>query len=138
MKTICDREREFISDFAELNDWMLQYEYLLYFMDDISVIPENERTEDLKVKGCVSNVWMRITSAGEDSPRIEFAGDTMIIKGILGVITALIGKATCKELSSWEPQFIEKTALKMQLSVDRQKGIGSVLGEIKSFCQGEP
>jgi len=131
--TIEAREQAFISDFIELNDWMLQYEYLLYFMDDIHEIPENERTDDLKVKGCVSNAWMRISYTGENALYIEFASDTLIIKGILGAITALVGNASRVEVSKWDPQFIEKTALKMQLSVDRQKGITSILRKIKDF-----
>jgi cysteine desulfuration protein SufE len=133
-KTIEAREREFIADFAQLNDRMLQYEYLLCFMDDIHEIPENERTDELRVKGCVSNAWMRVSAAEGGSLYIELASDTLIIKGILGVVTALVGDASCEEISEWEPQFIEKTALKSQLSVDRQKGVSSILQRLKNVC----
>lgn len=134
METIEARELEFISDFAELNDWLTQYEYLLYFMDDVHELSENERTDELKIKGCVSNAWMRISGAFDNSLYIEFASDTLIIKGILGVVTALVGNASHAEISKWEPQFIEKTVLKMQLSVDRQEGIASILRRLKGSC----
>jgi cysteine desulfuration protein SufE len=133
-KTIEAREREFISDFTQLNDWMLQYEYLLYFMDDIHEIPENERADELRVKGCASNAWMRVSAAEGGSLHIELASDTLIIKGILGVVTALVGDASREEISEWEPKFIEKTALKSQLSVDRQRGISSILQRLKNAC----
>lgn len=130
-KSIKERENEFISDINELQDWMLQYEYLLYYMDDVNDIPENERTDDLKVKGCVSNAWLRVS---REPFKIELTSDALIIKGILGAITAIIADAAPAEIVSWEPRFIEETALKNQLSVDRQRGIGSILDKIKSSC----
>ena len=133
--TIEAREQEFIADFVELNDWMLQYEYLLYFMDDIHEIPENERTDDLRIQGCVSNAWMRVTTDGAGPLHIEFASDTLIIKGILGVITSLVGNASCADVLKWAPQFIEKTALKRQLNIDRQKGVTSILKRLKEACR---
>jgi len=129
--SIIERENEFIDDINELQDWMLQYEYLLYYMDDVNDIPEDERTDDLKVKGCVSNAWLRIS---HEPFHIELTSDALIIKGILGVITAIIAEASPSEIASWTPRFIEETALKKQLSVDRQKGISSILSKIKSSC----
>jgi cysteine desulfuration protein SufE len=132
METIEAREREFIDDFTEINDWMLQYEYLLSFMEDMHEIPDNERSDDLKIKGCASNAWMRL-NAGPKGPRVEFASDALIIKGILGAITAFIGNASREEIAAWRPRFIEKTALKTQLGVDRQKGIASILKAIREW-----
>lgn len=132
--TIEAREQEFIADFIELNDWMLQYEYLLYFIDDIHEIPENERTDEMRVQGCVSNAWMRVTADGVRPLYIEFASDTLIIRGILGVITFLVGDASRAEILNWEPQFIEQTALKKQLNIDRQKGVASILKRLKEAC----
>jgi len=127
-ESIIERENEFIADFEELGDWMLQYEYLLYFMDDVNDIPEQERTDDLKVKGCVSNAWLRIS---HDPFKIELTSDALIIKGTLGCITTLIGDASPAEIAAWRPRFIEDTALKKQLGVDRQKGIASILAKIR-------
>lgn len=133
--SITAREEDFIREFSELGDWMLQYEYLLYYIEDIHEIPEEERTDILKVRGCVSNAWLRLSAAEPDSIQLELTSDALIIKGILGVITAIIANASKSEIAQWNPAFIEKTALQSQLSIDRQKGISSILTAIQDFCR---
>ncbi len=55
---IIERENQFIADFNELDDWFLQYEYLLGITTQIGPYPPEKRTEDYRFKGCQSNVWI--------------------------------------------------------------------------------
>ena len=59
--------------------------------------------------------------------------DSLIIKGLLGVLSLLVQDRPCSEVAAWEPCFLEHPQLKPQLNVDRRKGMRTIVSAIRAF-----
>lgn len=128
--TIQEKQEQFITDFNELDDWFMQYSYLIELTTEMEELNESEKIEETRVAGCQSNVWV-IIEYHDKKLRIKADSDALIIKGILSVIVHLFNNQTPDSILNTDIDFIEKTALKEQLSTDRFKGMMAVIDRIK-------
>ncbi|MBE6009183.1 MAG: SufE family protein [Lachnospiraceae bacterium] len=132
--TIAELEDTFIDDLNMLGDWFLQYEYLLEISTELPKIPETERTDENKVPGCQSGVWLDIRYEN-GKVLVTADSDALIIRGILSVIVSLLSGRTPEEIVAYVPRFIEETNIKQQISTDRFNGIHSVIKSIQNIAE---
>jgi cysteine desulfuration protein SufE len=132
--TIAEVENTYIEDLNLLEDWFLQYEYLLEISSDMPKLSDEERTDANKVKGCQSGVWLSISN-NADVIHVQADSDTLIIRGILAIIVGIFDGHTKNEIENFQPSFIEKTNIKNQISTDRFNGIYSVINTIKNYAK---
>ena len=104
--TIAELEDTFIEDLNMLGDWFLQYEYLLEISTELPKIPEFQRTDENKVPGCQSGVWLDIQYAN-GKVQVTADSDALIIRGILSVIVSLLSNRAPGEIVAYVPRFIE-------------------------------
>lgn len=69
-----------------------------------------------------------------DNVYVRADSDSLIVKGIVAVIVALFDARTPREICETHIDFIEKTALKEQISVDRFYGMQTVVKKIQSYA----
>ncbi len=132
--TIFEVEKTYIEDLNMLDDWFLQYEYLLELSSDMAKIPIEQKTDENKVKGCQSGVWLVLKCVG-DKLHVEADSDALIIRGILAIIVGIFDGRNKDEIVSFNPSFIEETNIKKQISTDRFNGINSVMDTIKKYAK---
>lgn len=127
-------ENTYIDDLNILDDWILQYEYLIQIASDMPRLPREKRRDENKVKGCQSGVWLDLSI---ENGKIRVNGDSnaMIIRGILSIIVNLLNDRTPEEIVSYQPRFISETNIKKQISTDRFHGIYSVIKTIQNYAQ---
>lgn len=131
--TLREMEDSFIRDLNELGDWFLQYEYLLAISGELAHIPAEERTEERRVQGCQSGVWLKL-SCREGRIRVLADSDPLIIRGLLAIIVFTLDGRTPEEVASYEPRFLTQTELHRQISTDRFRGLNAVVGAIRDFA----
>lgn len=132
--TIREKEQQFIDDFNELDDWFLQYEYLIEMICGVAELPEALRTGERRVAGCQSGVWL-VMEHEDGRVRIRAHSDALIIRGILAVVVSLLDGRTPEEILNYEMHFVDATPLKEQMSTDRFRGMTAVIQEIKKFAE---
>ena len=64
--TINERAIEIADEFDFLDDWEDRYAHIIDLGKANPPLKAEERTEETKVRGCASQVWMVITPAAED------------------------------------------------------------------------
>jgi len=133
MKTIQEIQAEFISAFTEIQDPLLQYEFLLQIGSQMAPYPEECRDEQHLISGCQSKVWIACELEGERI-RIFMDSEALIIKGIIAVAVEMFqGQSAC-DVACAEVTYISQTDLKNQISVDRFRGVHSVIQAIQDFA----
>ena len=136
MKTIQEIQADFISAFTEIQDPLLQYEFLLQIGGQMAPYPEEFRDEKHLISGCQSKVWVACESEG-DRIRIFMDSEALIIKGIIAVAVEMFqGQPTC-DVANAEVIYISQTDLKNQISIDRFRGVHSVIQAIQNFAASE-
>jgi cysteine desulfuration protein SufE len=114
MQTINEIQNEIIEDFSILEDWNDKYEYLIDFGKSLPLIDEQYKTEENRIHGCQSRVWLH-AEMKENQLFFYADSDAIITKGIVGLLVKVLSGHTPKEIAETELYFIEKIGLKEHL-----------------------
>ena len=58
MATIQELENAIVEDFALFDDWTEKYQYIIELGQQLPEMADALKTEDRKIKGCQSSVWL--------------------------------------------------------------------------------
>ena len=77
--TVNDRAAEIADEFDFLDDWEDRYAHIIDLGKANPPLEATERTEESKVRGCASQVWMIITPQEDDRLEVRAESDAMIV-----------------------------------------------------------
>lgn len=103
-----------------------RYEYVLWLAKKLQPFPEELRTEEHKVKGCVSQVYV----VGElHDGKLHWQGDSdaAITKGLLALLIEGLEGLTPEQAAGLDPAFIAATGLQASLTPSRANGFLNIL-----------
>lgn len=126
---------EFVENFEFLDDWDARYAYLVELGEAMAPLDEALRTEQNKVQGCISKVWVAPLAEPDDPTRIRYVGDcdTAIIKGVLAVLIELMSGHTPQEIEELDmDQLFDRIQLAEHLSPNRHFGIYAIVELMKA------
>ncbi|MBN9671137.1 SufE family protein [Roseibium aggregatum] len=131
---------DIVETFEFLDDWEDRYKYLIDLGRELPELAEDERTDENKVRGCVSQVWLitSITTGSDGTPVLTFRGDSdaLIVQGLVAVVTALFsGKPAAAILEIDVEAIFSKLGLQEHLTPQRSNGLRSMVGRIRSAAQ---
>jgi cysteine desulfuration protein SufE len=96
-KSIKEIEQEIIDDFLLFESWEEKYEYIIDLGKKLTPVEEKIKTEEYKIKGCQSSVW--IHSTFQDG-KVFFEGDSdaIIVKGLVSLMIKVLSGQSPKDI----------------------------------------
>lgn len=129
-----ERGDQISAEFAKLSSWEDRYKKIIALGKAMPELPENLRTEEAKVKGCQSQVWLhaKLNSRGE----IEFQGDSdaLLVKGLVALLLKIYSGSTPEEIMTTPPDFLKAIGFEGNLSPSRANGLFSMIKQIRYFA----
>jgi len=125
---------DIVEAFELLGDWEQRYQYLSDLGEKLPSLPEEARTEDNKVKGCMSQVWVHAYRDPEHKGNIFYHADcdTTTIKGVLALLVDLMSDKTVAEIQAVDlDEIFDRLNLYDHLSPARHVGVYSIVEMMK-------
>lgn len=125
---------EVIDNFDFLETWDARYAYLVELGEALAPLDDAHRTEQNRVQGCMSKVWVYPEPDPDRDGALKFVGDcdTSIIKGVLALVIGLMSGRTPKEIAALDlDALFEQLHLAEHLSPNRHFGIYSLVEMMK-------
>ena len=112
-----------------------RYEQLLWYAKKLPEMPEESKTRENKVHGCVSQVF--ITASLKDG-KVCYQGDSdaQLVKGLVAFLIEGLNGLPPEEIIKIEPDFIEETGLKVSLTPSRANGFYNIFQMMKKKALG--
>lgn len=130
--TIKERATEIAEEFDFLDDWEDRYAHIIDLGKANPPLAAQERTEQSKVRGCASQVWMVLTPEAGDRLNVRAESDAMIVSGLISILVRLFSGATRDEIHQFDAdRFLTEIGVKGALSAQRSNGLASMLARIK-------
>ena len=131
--TIKEIEEQIISEFANFDEWLDRYAYLIDLGKECPVIDEQEKTEQNLIRGCQSRVWL---SCRYDDGRLYFRADSdaVITRGIIALLIRTFDGQTPQDILDADLTFIDAIGLREHLSPTRSNGLTSMVKQIKMYA----
>jgi cysteine desulfuration protein SufE len=129
--------RDLEDEFEVLDDWEQRYRYVIDLGRDLAPLAEAERSDDNKVRGCASQVWL-VTERGEDG-RLRFRGDSdaHIVRGLIAILMRLYSDRAPGEIVAFDAKgAFARLGLTEALSRQRSNGLFSMVERIRRDAAG--
>ncbi len=132
-----ERADALLEDFELLDTWEDRYRYVIELGKDLAPLPPCDHTAKNKVKGCVSQVWLRtdVEDRGDRDPVLRFAGDSdaHIVRGLIAILFALYsGKRASAILDTDAAEFFARLDFRDHLSPQRSNGLFAMIERIRN------
>jgi cysteine desulfuration protein SufE len=125
-------------NFAFLDDWEDRYRYVIELGKGLEPLPEAERSEDNKVRGCASQVWLSIEIGEGPDPVLTFIGDSdaHIVKGLIAILHATYSGRRVSEILAIEAETIfNEFNLREHLTPQRSNGLRSMVDRLRKSAE---
>ena len=129
-KSIKEIEQEIIDDFSLFESWEEKYEYLIDLGKKLLPLDENFKTEDYKIKGCQSSVWIH-SSVKDGNVFYEGDSDAIIVKGLVSLMIKVLSGQSPKDIVAAPLEFINEIGLSSHLAQTRSNGLRSMIKQMK-------
>jgi cysteine desulfuration protein SufE len=118
--------------FEVLGDWEERYRYVIDLGRDLPTMSEGERTDEHKVRGCASQVWL-IAERGE-AGTLRFRGDSdaHIVRGLIAILLRLYSGRTPEDILAFDAKAaFARLGLDEALSRQRSNGLAAMVERIR-------
>ena len=133
--TIETRAADIAEDFDFLDDWEDRYAHIIDLGKANPPLAASERSEDTKVRGCASQVWMVLDEAEQDRITVRAESDAMIVSGLIAILITLYSGAQRREIRDFDADaFLSKIGVKGALSAQRSNGLAAMLARIQEHA----
>jgi cysteine desulfuration protein SufE len=126
---------DIISDFGLLDDWDERYRYIIELGKKLVPLPDAERTDANKVRGCASQVWLWTRLEPRDGDKtLRFVGDSdaLIVRGLVAIALTIFDGKTPAEIEAIDAEAIfDRLDLRAHLTSQRSNGLRSLVDRIK-------
>jgi cysteine desulfuration protein SufE len=129
MSEIDAAQQELIEEFRFFDNWMDRYQHLIDLGRRLPPFPEEWKTEEHRLHGCQSQVWLRTRAAGD---RLEFdaVSDSAIVSGLIALLRRVYNGRRAAEIVATPPAFIAAIGLDEHLSPTRSNGLRAMIAAI--------
>lgn len=130
---------DLIEEFDDLGDWADQCELLIDMGRELPSMSPDLKSEETKVHGCQSNVWMVAELSDSATPVLEITADSdaMIVKGLLTIVLmAYSGRTPAEILETDITSTFSRLRLDRHLSTARKNGLAGMVKRVRGIAAG--
>ena len=128
---------EIKSNFNFMDEWEDRYAYIVELGREMPQLSECLKTENNKVVGCASQVWISLETYNENNlDLLQFRGDSdaLIVRGLVSIVGSIYDKLPVSEIPRIDP-FVKFKELDLlnHLSTQRSNGLFSLVKKIQHY-----
>lgn len=122
------------ADFLKDSDWEKKYEKIIAYGKSWPGLDEAFKIEDLKVKGCQSQVWIKAEPGPDKTVIFKGDSDAIIVKGLVAIVLSVYSGETPETILKTEPLFLKEIGFESGLSPSRTNGLYAMIKQIKYYA----
>ena len=134
MASIDQTIEELADEFALLPDWEERISYVIELARGLAPLSDEERSEENRVRGCVSRVWLVSEKHADEPEKLYFRGDSdaHLVRGEVALLLRIFSGRTPDEILSVDPKAVfERLGLQDALTAQRSNGLFSMMNRIQ-------
>ena len=110
-------------------------QYLVDLARDVPPLSNKHKTEENRIRGCASNLWVVGEMNRYNKMYYEYDADAFITKGTARLVIDLVDKQPKDEIAKLTPEDFSPLGIKEILSPQRQNGLGNLIARIVGLAQ---
>ncbi len=111
-------------------------QYLVDKARDVESLPDIVKTEENRIHGCASKLWIIGGAKDDGTMKYQVDGDAWITKGTAKVVTDIVNGAQRSEVANLTVENFTQLGIKELLTLQRQNGLGELISRIIRIAHG--
>ena len=120
-------------DFSYFDNWEDKYQYLIDLGKKLPKLDDKYKTEDFRVQGCTSNLWV-IPHLSNDKLTFIGASDSVIVQGLFYLVQFVYNDEEPQTILKQPLDFFDEIGLSSNLGPSRSNGLNSLKKKIMSIA----
>ncbi|AGA25649.1 SufS family cysteine desulfurase [Singulisphaera acidiphila] len=136
-RTIEQTAEAMLDELDSLDGWGERYEFLIELGRRTAPLPETLRTEDNRVRGCQSTVYVAARARPGTKDVIEFLVDSNseVVRGLLAVLQELFSGHRAGEVLAFDlASFLARGGLESNLTTGRRNGLAETIKRLRAIA----
>jgi cysteine desulfuration protein SufE len=104
--------------------------YLIDKARDIDPLPESAKTDENRIRGCASKLWVIGGTREDGTMNYQVDGDAHISKGTAKIVTDIVNGEPRNEVADLTVESFTPLGIKELLTMQRQNGLGELINRI--------
>ena len=105
-------------------------QYLVDLARDVQPLSNKEKTDENKIRGCASNLWVVGEKDKNNTMIYKHDGDAFITKGTAKVILDIVNGESADEIGKLTLEDFKHLGIRELLTMQRQVGFGSLIERV--------
>ncbi|ENZ80609.1 MULTISPECIES: SufE family protein [Caulobacter] len=119
-------------EFELLGDWEERYRYVIELGKDLAPLTDAERSEENKVRGCASQVWLVTEPQADGTLKFRGDSDAHIVSGLVAIMLRLYSGRAPADIVAFDAKgAMDRLGLSGALSSQRSNGLKSMVARIQ-------
>lgn len=124
---------EALQAFTALQGWEQRARLLMQWGERLEPLGETERSDEHRVQGCESNVWL-VADSRDGHWNFRAYSDARLLRGLLALLLVRVEGLPADELAAIDlPDWFDQLGLGRQLSPSRSNGLNAVLKRMQDL-----
>ena len=111
-------------------------QYLVDLARDVQPLSNKEKTDENKIRGCASNLWVVGEKDKNNTMIYKHDGDAFITKGTAKVILDIVNGESADEIGKLTLEDFKHLGIRELLTMQRQVGFGSLIERVIKLANG--
>ena len=117
------------------DSWEDRYRFLIDLGRKLPPLPDDARTEENRVHGCQSQVWLVAEAKEDDTITFVADSDSTLVKGLIAVLRKMYSGQKARDVLNFDIEaFLERLGLNQHLSMSRRNGLFGMVKKIKEVA----
>lgn len=128
---------ELVELFDFLDDWSDRYRQIIEMGEKLLAMPAAMKTEENRVRGCQSTVYISARRKPGSRNLVEFLADSDadIVRGLVAVLQKVYSGQSADKIVAFDVEaFMQRLGLDKNLSMGRRNGLGEMVQRIRKFA----
>ncbi len=133
--TLSEKQEQWIEDYQLIEDPQERLSVIVDQAKSVASLEESMCTDERRVAGCVSAVWIHGELEG-GLCQFRLAADSAMVRGLVGLLCRFYSGHDPEDVVKTEPAILEALQLSRQVSPTRMNGLASVRRVIRGIARG--
>ena len=127
---------DIVADFEFLDDWEERYKYVIDLGRQLQPIDQDDYTDENKVRGCASQVWLRFDETSEKEISFRGDSDAHIVKGLIALLVALFSGKSAQDILALDARAaLQRLDLEDHITPQRSNGLVAMVARIRAEAE---
>jgi len=135
-ESIQETQQQIVDDFSLFDDWMDRYRFLIDLGRALPPYPEEYRTDEWRVKGCINRAWLH-GEARDGRIYYQASSESEIVAGLIALLLKVYSGRTAQEIVDTQPDFLDKIGVWENITSNRINGLNGMIALIRNVAKAE-